>query len=85
MYYQVYIFLTGENFRLDEALMITESSAYNFTHLMLGGIFHRIASGSDQCKPCSLYSPHTSSVRCCRTHPYADMTSDPGPSSHNAW
>lgn len=48
MYYQVYIFLTGENFRLDEALMITESSAYNFTHLMLGGIFHRIASGSDR-------------------------------------
>ena len=85
MYYQVYIFLTGENFCLDEALMITESSAYNFTHLMLAGIFHRIASGSDHCKPCSLCSPHTSSVRCCRTHPYPDMTSDPGPSRHNAW
>lgn len=51
------ILLTGENFCLDEALMITESSAYDFTHLMLGGIFHRIASGSDHCKPC--FSPHT--------------------------
>lgn len=35
-----------------EAMAITESSAYNFAHLMLGGIFHGIASGSDPCKPC---------------------------------
>lgn len=41
-------FLTEENV----FLMMTESPAYNFTSLMLGGIFQRITSISNHCKPC---------------------------------
>lgn len=51
------ILLTRENFCFDVALMITESSAYNFTHLTLGGIFHRIAPGSNHCKSCFFLFP----------------------------
>ena len=51
------ITLTGENFCLDEALRITESSADVFTHPMLRGILLRVAFGSDHYKPCFYLLP----------------------------
>lgn len=71
------ISLTRENFCLDEALMVAESSAYDFTHLMPRGIFHRKLTVITA-NLVSFYSPHTSRARCCRTWSYPEVSSDPG-------
>ena len=72
------ISLTGKNFCLDEALMITESSAYDFTYLMPGEFSTESLLALITANLVSLYFPHTSRARCCRTRSYPDVTSDPG-------
>lgn len=52
------IFLTRGNFCFDNASMKNKSSVDNYTHLMTGRIFHRLAAGSVHLKPCFSSTTH---------------------------